>query len=95
MFEEQYMQFVSMALFLVPIIFGMVEFLKAVFNLSGVAVTVVSFSVGILYGGAIFLGHLFPEWSIYIVGGIFILTMGLVASGFYKFADARFPKNDE
>lgn len=78
--------------FALPAILGMVEFLKAAFSMQGKAVTWMSFGVGIVFGTSIFLAFLFPAWGVYVAGGVFILSSGLVASGFYKFVNARFPK---
>lgn len=84
----------SMAIPLVPLVFGMVEFLKSALELEGKAVTWMSFGVGTFYGTAIFLNYLFPEWGPYIAAGTFIPSFGLVASGFYKFIDARVETNN-
>lgn len=93
MLEEYFLELVAAAVFMIPIVFGLVEFLKAVLKLEGSAVTWVSFGVGIVFGGAVFAGFMLPDWAIYIAGGVFIVSLGLVASGFYKFVDARFPAN--
>ncbi len=78
---------------LVVIIFGLVEFIKSM-GLTGRILTVLSMIVGILLG----LGYHvatngipagFSGWFIAVCFG---LAMGLVASGFYNFANDRFPK---
>lgn len=92
--ETVFLTLVAMIVPFVAFIFGLVEFLKASFGLQGTTVTWVSFIVGIVAGALIFLGYLYPAWGPYIAGAFFILASGLVASGYYKFADARFPKAD-
>ena len=78
--------------FAIPVVFGLVEFLKAAFSLEGKAVTFVSFAVGVVSAGVVFAGQLFPEIAVYITGGYFIVASGLVASGYYKFVNARWPR---
>lgn len=84
-------ELVTSALFLVPIVFGLVEFLKAAFELEGKSVTWCSFGVGIVFGALTFAAYLLPDWGQYVAGGVFVVSLGLVASGFYKFVDARIP----
>jgi hypothetical protein len=77
---------------LIIVIFGLVEFIKS-FGLSGKIVTSLSMVLGLLFGIAYKIGVDglpvdFMGWFIVVVFG---LALGLVASGFYKFADARFP----
>ena len=80
-----------MALFIPvsAIVFGLVELIKSAFNLSGPKVTFVSFVTGAVVGSAVFVAYLFPDLSLYVYGVLFIMTTGLVSSGFYKFASAR------
>jgi hypothetical protein len=76
----------------VVVIFGLVEFLKAAFKLQGRAVTWVSFAVGAIFGLLVFAGYRWPQLEVYTGGLVFVSTSGLVASGYYKFLDARLPQ---
>lgn len=90
--EDIFVQLVAGMAFALPCIFGLVEFFKAVLKLEGTGVTVMSFIVGVVASGAVFAAFLLPEIGQYVSGAFFILSSGLVASGFYKFAAARWPK---
>jgi len=90
--EDTYIQLVAGMAYALPCVFGIVEFFKSVFSLDGKGVTVMSFFVGIVSGGAVFAQFLLPDIGQYVSGGFFVLSAGLVASGFYKFANARWPK---
>jgi|WetSurMetagenome_2_1015567.scaffolds.fasta_scaffold818949_1 hypothetical protein len=79
---------------LIVVIFGLVEFVKSL-GLKGNWLTVTSLLIGLVLG----LGYKIAEaglptgfagWFAVIIFG---LTLGLVASGFYKWSDARFPKS--
>ena len=76
---------------LVVVVFGLVEFIKSL-GLKGKALTVLSLVIGILLG----LGYQVAEvgspagFTGWFEAGIFGLVIGLVASGFYKFANDRF-----
>ena len=77
---------------LVVVIFGLVEFIKSL-GLAGRALTVISLLLGILFGIAYHLAQSgiptgFAGWFTAVIFG---LALGLVASGFYKFADDRWP----
>ena len=78
---------------LIIIIFGLVEFIKSL-GLQGKVLTVVSLIIGLLLGLGYHLATVglpvgFAGWFTALIFG---LAMGLVASGFYDFADARWPK---
>ncbi len=78
---------------LLVIIFGLVEFVKS-FGAAGKTLTAISALLGLLFGIAyqISLSGFpagFAGWFTVIVFG---LALGLVASGFYDFANSRFPK---
>lgn len=78
---------------LIIVIFGLVEFIKS-FGLSGKIVTLLSMAFGLLFGIAYKVADSgvpggFAGWFAVAVFG---LALGLVASGFYKFADSRLPK---
>jgi hypothetical protein len=78
---------------LIIVIFGLVEFIKSL-GLKGNALTIASLLIGVALG----LGYHIAQsgvpaaFSGWFTAVIFGLAIGLVASGFYKFADARFPK---
>ena len=73
--------------FMLPLLFGLVEFFKNVFNLDGKVVTVMSACLGTLIGVLFQAYPLIPEPYAQWVGyGLFGLAVGLGASGFYKFA---------
>ncbi|MFZ6029870.1 MAG: hypothetical protein ACOYYS_19320 [Chloroflexota bacterium] len=82
---------ITLAIPLTAIVFGLIEFLKAAFQLEGRSVTVVSFFVGLVFGVNIFVAWLYPAAAVYIYGAIFICSSGLVASGYYKFINNRLP----
>ena len=90
--EEVFLTMMGIIVPFAGIVFGLVEFVKAVFELKGKAVTAVSFGIGVFFGAVAYVSYLFPAWAPHIAGVMTILTVGLVASGFYKFADARWPK---
>ena len=78
---------------LMVIIFGLVEFIKSL-GVTGKALTTVSLVFGIAFGLAYQISTAgvpvaFVGW---FEASIFGLAVGLVTSGFYKFADSRFPK---
>jgi hypothetical protein len=78
---------------LVAVIFGLVEFSKSL-GLKGIALTIFSMILGLAFGIAYKIAEtgiptLFGGWFATIVFG---LALGLVASGFYDFADSRMPR---
>jgi len=78
---------------LMVIIFGLVEFIKSL-GVTGKALTTVSLVFGIAFGLAYQISTAgvpvaFVGW---FEASIFGLAVGLVTSGFYKFADSRFPR---
>ena len=90
--EATFLELVAGMAYAVPVIFGLVEFLKAALSLDGKAVTLTSFLVGVAIAGSVFAAFQLPDIAIYVAGAHFILASGLVASGYYKFANARWPK---
>jgi hypothetical protein len=75
------------------VIFGLVEFIKSL-GLRGKALTVCSLLLGLLLGIAYQFSvsgvpATYAGWFSSVISG---LALGLVASGFYKFASARFPE---
>lgn len=80
---------------LIALVFGLVEFIKSLFNMSGKAVTAVSMGVGVVVMVVYQLIALIPQPYETIVNVIVLsITFGLAASGFYKFVDARVPKKE-
>ena len=80
---------------LLPLVFGLVEFIKSVFGLEGKAVTILSFAVGFLGMCVVQFAEMYPgfgQWAVFVV---LALTMGMSASGFYKFVDARTTKEED
>jgi hypothetical protein len=80
---------------LITIVFGLVEFFKSL-GLKGRSLTIVSLGLGLVMGFAFRLAQsgvpaAFSGWFEAIVFG---LAIGLVASGFYDFANSRWPKKD-
>jgi hypothetical protein len=77
---------------LLIVIFGLVEFSKSM-GLKGRPLTVLSLVLGIIFGLAyqfsIQIPVGFAAWFAVVVFG---LALGLVTSGFYDFANDRFPK---
>jgi hypothetical protein len=78
---------------LVLVVFGLVEFIKSL-GVAGRALTVSSMSIGLILGFSYQLATKgmpagIPGW---IESAVFGLALGLVASGLYDFANARFPK---
>ena len=77
---------------LMIVIFGLVEFIKSL-GVSGKALTIVSLVLGVAFG----LAYQFSTAGIPVAfvgwfeASIFGLAIGLVTSGFYKFADSRLP----
>jgi hypothetical protein len=75
------------------VIFGLVEFSKSL-GVKGNALTILSLVIGLLFG----LGfHIYSagvpvSFSTWFEAVIFGLALGLVASGFYDFANSRWPK---
>jgi hypothetical protein len=78
---------------LLVVIFGLVEFSKS-FGLQGKWLTAFSMVLGLVFGAAYKIAEdgvpaVFSAWFVLVVFG---LALGLVASGFYDFANKRFPK---
>lgn len=75
---------------LLVLVFGLVEFFKSLFNLSGKAVTILSASMGALLAALYQLIPLLPDNFEQVVNIVITsITVGLAASGFYKFTNAR------
>jgi hypothetical protein len=91
MFDPTTLLFGSVPIMLV--IFGLVEFVKSL-GVIGRWLTVVSLLLGLVLGFAFRLASAgIPiDFSGWFGAVIFGLAIGLVASGFYDFANARWPK---
>jgi len=74
---------------LLILVFGLVEFVKSLFNISGKPVTVLSFVLAAVMGG------LYVFEVPYLTQIVMILSTGLAASGFYKFVSARVVKTED
>jgi len=78
---------------LIAVAFGLVEFIKSIFNLDGKKVTVISaFVGGVLYGLYALIGVLPPVYGQALTIVFTSVVFGLTASGYYKFASARLTK---
>lgn len=75
---------------LIPLTFGLVEFIKSVTGVSGKPVTLISAFTGAalfgLYRALEFIPEPYNTIALIFVGS---LAFGLSASGFYKYAEAR------
>ena len=86
-------QLLSGAIPLLFVIFGLVEFIKSL-GLSGRGLTIASVALGVCLGMLYRISEIglpvgFPAWFQVVIFG---LALGLVASGFYDFANKRFPE---
>ena len=78
---------------LMIVVFGLVEMIKSL-GIEGRSLTIISMLLGLAFGMAYQISSAgvpvgFPDWFQVIIFGLLI---GLVASGFYKFAADRLPK---
>ena len=78
---------------LIIVVFGLVEFIKAL-GLQGNWLTVTSLIIGLVLGLCynIAIKGMPYDFAAWFSAVIFGLALGLVASGFYKFANDRWPK---
>lgn len=78
---------------LIALVFGLVEFCKAVFGLQGKSVTVLAAILGAVVMALFELVGVVAEPYGQVLG-IFVISLavGLSAAGFYKFVNARAPK---
>jgi type III secretory pathway component EscU len=78
---------------LIAVAFGLVEFIKSLFSLDGKKVTLISALVGgVLYALYALIGVLPPVYGQALTIVFTSVVFGLTASGYYKFAAARFTK---
>jgi len=75
------------------VIFGLVEFIKSL-GLTGRWLTISSISLGICFGilYRIAMDGLPMGFSAWFIVCFFGLALGLITSGFYDFANKRFPE---
>jgi hypothetical protein len=80
---------------LLVLCFGLVQFLKELFNLEGKPVTALSAVLGVVLMVAFQLIDLLPPAYEQVVRiAVISLAFGLAASGYYKFINARAPTFD-
>jgi len=71
----------------IALVFGLVEFLKSLFDLDGKKITVLASVLGlVLYAMFAAIALLPAPWNQYMTILFQSLAFGLAASGFYKFA---------
>jgi len=68
------------------VIAALVAFFKEMLGMEGNSVRLLSFVIGIVLAGVFYVSYLIPEIAPYVEGGFFILSAGLIASGFYDLA---------
>ena len=80
---------------LMVVVFGLTEFFKDLFNMSGKRVTVMAALLGAVVMVVYSLIGIVPEPFGQVVDIFFkSVTVGLSASGYYKFGAARLPKQE-
>ena len=80
---------------LMAMVFGLVEFIKDMANLSGKVVTILSAGLGALIMLLYQLAEILPDpYSAVFKIAYLSIAFGLSASGYYKFLSARVPKQD-
>jgi len=78
---------VIQGVFFIPLLFGLVEFIKTMLDWEGKKVTALSMAMGVLLGVLYQAYPLIPEpWSTWVGFVLFGIGAGLAASGFHKFA---------
>ncbi len=78
---------------LMALVFGLVEFIKSVFELEGKKVTVLSGVLGLALAVPYQLYTVIPTtFSGWMEVGVIGIAVGLAASGFYKFVATRTEK---
>ena len=78
---------------LLVVIFGLVEFTKSL-GMKGRGLTIISLLLGIFFGIAyrIAMDGIPVGYAAWFIVVFFGLALGLITSGFYDFANSRFPK---
>ena len=78
---------------LLGLVFGLVEFIKDAFDMSGKPVTFLAAGLGVLFFVAQQLMDLLPEpYSLIVTIVVGSISFGLAASGYYKYLNKRLPK---
>jgi membrane protein implicated in regulation of membrane protease activity len=80
--------------FLLPLVFGLVEFFKAQFSLEGKIVTWLSAGIALVLAVIAQLETVIPGIAPWVKIAVLSVCAGLSASGVYKFTSARLPKTD-
>ena len=81
---------------LIAVVFGLTQFLKELLGWSGQRVTVLAASLGALVMVAYQLIGMVPAPYEQVINIVFSsVAFGLAASGYYKFAAERLPKESE
>ena len=86
-------EFIINPITLMALVFGLVELVKKL-GLSGNKLILVSMAMGIAFGVIYQLRTAIPVSAPYIDIGFFGIAVGLAASGFYNFLNARFPAKE-
>lgn len=76
---------------LLAMIFGLVEFVKKL-GVQGNALTILSMAVGVGLGVLFQVAELYPQINVWFQIAVFGVLFGLAASGFYDFANKRWPQ---
>jgi hypothetical protein len=77
---------------LIPLVFGLVEFFKAAFNMQGKAVTWMAAGIGLVLAIVAQLEMVFPGIAPWVKLVILAICTALATSGNFKFLNARLPK---
>ena len=93
MFEP--IEAVSGGVQLIAVVFGLVEFIKALTGLQGKGATALAAGIGFAVMGLFELQAILPaEYTQFFDMAARSVVMGLSASGYYKFVTARVPKRE-
>lgn len=77
-------------LLVLAMVFGLVEFFKKL-GVQGNASMALSMGLGVALGVLVQVAALYPAISVWLQIGVFGVLFGLAASGFYDFANKRWP----
>lgn len=78
-------------LLILAMIFGLVEFFKKL-GVQGNASMIMSMALGVALGVLFQVAELYPQINVWFQIGVFGVLFGLAASGFYDFANKRWPQ---
>jgi hypothetical protein len=79
---------------LIPLVFGLVEFFKAAFNMEGKAVTWMAAGIGLVLAVVAQLESVVPGIAPWVKLVVLGLCTALATSGNFKFLNARLPKTE-